>query len=243
MNTHENWKKVEGFDNYSVSDLGNLRNDKTGRIFNGTVDAIGYKHVRLVKDGKYYLRKVHRLVATAFIPNPDDKPLVDHFNEKKTDNRACNLRWVTYKENLDAYLDRRDRKYGQNPVQRRLAQYDINGDLIAVHKNCRDASKKTGIPYPGIYRAACGKMRTCKNYVWRFLDEEPEQHMDFITDGRLKHIIMKDGENTIEFGSIKEAALHIEKLGIALAKKAYANISFCLHGRTKTAYGYKFEYV
>jgi hypothetical protein len=243
MNTHENWKKVEEFDNYSVSDLGNLRNDTTGRIFNGTVDAIGYKHVRLSKDGKYYLRKVHRLVATAFIPNPQNKPLVDHFNEEKKDNRACNLRWVTYKENLDAYLDRRDRKYGKNPVQRRVAQYDINGDLIAVYKNCRDASNKTGISYPGIYDAAYGKIRTCKNYVWRFLDDEPEQHIDFIKDGRLKRVMMTDGNSIIEFSSIKDAALHIENIGIANKESAYANISFCLHGKTKTAYGFKFEYV
>ena len=61
----------------------------------------GYQVVKLCKNGKRYKFRVHRLVAEAFIPNPENKPCVDHINTIRNDNRVENLRWVTYKENLD----------------------------------------------------------------------------------------------------------------------------------------------
>lgn len=66
----------------------------------------GYQVVKLCKNGKRYKFRVHRLVAEAFIPNPENKPCVDHINTIRNDNRVENLRWVTYKENLDNPLTR-----------------------------------------------------------------------------------------------------------------------------------------
>lgn len=85
----ENWLPVEEFDNYEVSDLGNVRNVKTGRNLMLNTRK-GYPSVALCKDKKPIFKVVHRLVATAFVPNPDNKPQVNHTGEK-TDNRACML--------------------------------------------------------------------------------------------------------------------------------------------------------
>jgi len=91
----EEWKLITGFDNYEISNLGNIRTNNCIRklhkkryiqidLYNGTIC-------------KWFL--VHRLVAIAFISNPDNKPEVDHINRNKHDNRVENLRWVTSKEN------------------------------------------------------------------------------------------------------------------------------------------------
>ena len=88
-----------GDDGFVYKDLGNNRGL---RKLKGMDISGGYKAVTLWKDGKPYQRwLVHRLVATAFIPNPDNKPYVDHINGNKLDNRAENLRWATQKENCN----------------------------------------------------------------------------------------------------------------------------------------------
>lgn len=95
----EIWKKIEGYLNYSVSSKGNVRNIKFGKTLKLQLDANGYYIVRLSKNGKMKTFKIHRLVAKAFIDNPENKKCVDHINNSKIDNNVKNLRFATYKEN------------------------------------------------------------------------------------------------------------------------------------------------
>lgn len=90
----EEYKLIKNFENYSVSNLGNVKNNNTNKILKQH-NSHGYKLVHL--NGKYL--RVHRLVAEAFIPNPENKPCVDHKNNLRDDNRIDNLRWATIKEN------------------------------------------------------------------------------------------------------------------------------------------------
>lgn len=91
------WKKIEGKPNYSVSDEGEVRNDKTGRILKPHKGTAGYYQIMLGrKTSPLY---VHRLVATAFLPNQKGLPQVDHINGDKLNNRVENLRWVSVSEN------------------------------------------------------------------------------------------------------------------------------------------------
>lgn len=97
----ETFVKIKNYNNYSISNLGNVRNDKTGRILKYYSKPNGYKQVQLGR--KMVPQYVHRLVATAFIPNYENKPQVNHKNGNKSDNRVENLEWVTASENYLAY--------------------------------------------------------------------------------------------------------------------------------------------
>lgn len=113
----EIWKDIEGYEGqYQVSTLGRVRSvERQVRKWNGfktiresflkqKLGKNGYVQVTLCKDGRMKTYLVHRLVAKAFIPNPQNNPQIDHINTIKTDNRVENLRWVTRKENSNNLL-------------------------------------------------------------------------------------------------------------------------------------------
>lgn len=88
----ENWKPIKDFSLYEVSDQGNVRNVVSGLILSGSPDSNGYLLVDLRRNRKRFNRKIHRLVAEAFLPNPDSLPEVNHTGRKQ-DNRAEKLEW------------------------------------------------------------------------------------------------------------------------------------------------------
>lgn len=100
----EIWKPIKGFEMYEVSNYGEVRSlPRNGTVLKtrklvGFIDSSGYHQVLLTE--KQVHKKIHRLVALAFIANPENKPCVNHKNRIKTDNRVCNLEWCTHRENV-----------------------------------------------------------------------------------------------------------------------------------------------
>ena len=96
----EVFRSVENYDHYAVSSFGRVKNTKTGKVLKAGLNSHGYLNCNLYEDGNRKNHKIHRLVACAFIDNPDDKLCVDHKNNDKTNNNISNLRFATSKENI-----------------------------------------------------------------------------------------------------------------------------------------------
>jgi hypothetical protein len=94
----EEWKTIIDFPNYDVSSLGKIRNNKSGKIMKNSIKS-GYYNISLINENNYKTLKVHRLVALAFIENPENKSDVNHKDKNKLHNSISNLEWMTRKEN------------------------------------------------------------------------------------------------------------------------------------------------
>ena len=127
MSSHEEWKPIEESNNiYSASNMGRIKNNITGNVLKPIDFSKGYKKVNLhLENGKRLTRQVHRLVAMAFIPNPENKPEVNHKNGNKSDNRVDNLEWVTSEEN---------RKHAYDTGLQRHKDIRYSGYLYGVWK-------------------------------------------------------------------------------------------------------------
>ena len=134
----ETYKKIEGFENYSVSDFGNVRNDKTGKIKNVNVDIKGYVRVTLSSKTERKNKFIQRLVARAFILNPENKPQVDHIDNNRANNNIKNLRWTTISQNTQNRQLTTKNTSGSKGVswrkdsQKWRAQITINGKTITL---------------------------------------------------------------------------------------------------------------
>lgn len=118
----EEWRPVVGYEGlYEVSDWGRVKSLGSERyhvirILKGYVGSIGYRVVNLYKDGKPIKKFIHRLVVEAFIPNPENKPCVDHINTIRDDNRVENLRWANYIENNNNPITKKRMSEAQKTV-------------------------------------------------------------------------------------------------------------------------------
>lgn len=167
----EIWKPISGYDfEYHISNLGNVRQiidnqepETTKKITLHKYRASkGYPYVRLYKNGKARTTYIHRLMAIAFIPNPYNKPEVDHINTNTQDNRIENLRWVTHKENANNILTRQhcnENVYTKEVAKRSLEkrkitnganapktvyQYTLDGKYLGEYFSMEEAERQTG---------------------------------------------------------------------------------------------------
>lgn len=166
------WKKIDGFPNYSVSDDGQVRNDKSGRILKLHLNGSGYLQVGLSRNGKLYMRCVHKLVALAFIPNPENKPEANHKDGDKLNCKVANLEWMTHKEN---HLHK-CRILGKKPSAESLARlHDICRKPVrcietGVVYECADiAAKIVSRSVHTLRKALRGEIKTCGGLHWRYV--------------------------------------------------------------------------
>ena len=158
--SNEIWKNAPGFPGYQVSNAGRVCSN--GRILR--VDNVkGYDRVRLYRDKHVVRMFVHRLVALAFIPNPDGLPQINHKNEIKTDNRAENLEWCTAKYN-NAYGTGRERAAKSH--SKAVGQYTTGGILVATYDRIKDAREKYG---SHIFSVLAGRRKTAGGFIWKYI--------------------------------------------------------------------------
>ena len=105
---------IDDYPRYFACSDGRIWSDKTRRFLKPCMSNSGYQMVNLCVDGKGHIKTVHRLIASAFVPNPDNLEFVNHKNEDKSDNRPENLEWVTRSQNVrhGSGIERRKQTYG-----------------------------------------------------------------------------------------------------------------------------------
>ncbi len=199
-NPEENWKAIAGFEGeYEVSDMGrvrgldrmigarwtgNLRRWK-GRILSPTIYSTGYPMVNLRNNRKAL--SVHRLVAKAFIPNPENKPQVNHLNGIKTDSRAVNLEWCTASENEKhsyavlgkrAVLSGLGRTGFRHAQSKAISQFTLDGAPVERHAGASEAArtmKDRGYIRASQGRISCaarGEAAYAYGFIWLYDDSE-----------------------------------------------------------------------
>lgn len=168
------WLPVLGFEGvYEVSSLGQVRNQKGEILKQGIkrTPCTCYKVVHLWKDGAYYTKYVHRLIAEAFIPNPNNLPMINHKDEDGTNNLISNLEWCTreYNVNYGTAKERRAKKIRGRESEKRkpVLQYDLDGKLVARHNSVADAANSVGCSTNDISKVCLGQRKTAKGFVWK----------------------------------------------------------------------------
>lgn len=203
----EIWKQIDGF-SYEVSSKGNIRRIGANSYKKQKTTNCGYKSIQLYKKGKSKEFLCHRLVAIAFIPNPDNLPLVNHINEDKTDNSIENLEWCDskYNNNYGTIRERRSKSkmgelnpnFGKNlsestrqkmSVSRKghkaynnkpICQFTKEGKLINIFESALKAAiSLNNYNLRGNITKACkGKIKTCNGYIWKYQNTINSQKSD-----------------------------------------------------------------
>lgn len=161
----EVWKDVPGYAGlYQVSNAGRVRNARSGRVLKLHRQGRGYCQAMLSKDGHRSHPLVHRLVALAFIPNPDNKPQINHINGDKGDNRPSNLEWCTLSENLY----HRHRVLGQPGGRSHPVVCENTGE---VYPSAKAAAAVLGLNRTGVTQVCNGKQTTTKKLKFKYLED------------------------------------------------------------------------
>jgi len=163
----EEWRIIEEFPQYKVSNLGRVINTRKNKLMAVSIKPNGYCVVKLSKNNIAREQKVHRLVAIAFLPNPNNYDCINHINEDKTDNKVENLEWCNYQYN-NTYGTRCFRQ--ANKIKVPIKQCDIQGNIIKEFNSINDAAKTLNILACNISNCLHGKQKsTPRNlYTWKF---------------------------------------------------------------------------
>lgn len=189
------WRDCVVFpDYYAVSSNGDILSKRSRKLLKPKLSKAGYYYAALACHGKIKMMRIHRLVALAFIPNPENKPTVNHINEIKTDNRVENLEWATVAEQnvhgtrlqrVKAHTDYHARNINYSAV---AAKHDYSrldmcnrkstvvykdGELIGIFDSQKQAADFTKVSKGQVSQCVSGKIKSCKGYVFKEIEEFP----------------------------------------------------------------------
>ena len=156
-------KDVIGYEGlYAVTSCGKIWSYKSKKFLKPTTETSGYLKVGLYKDGERKWYYIHRLVAEAYIPNPENLPQVNHKDENKANNCLQNLEWCDNKYNCN---------YGtkNDSLKKPILQYDLEGNFIKEWPSATDVGKEAR---RNILHCLKGRQKTAYGYIWKYKEED-----------------------------------------------------------------------
>ena len=206
------WKDVEGYENlYQVSTDGLVRTSHKGlwEILSAGRTKQGYYNVLLHKDGKRKNERVHRLVAKAFIPNPNNYPYINHKDENPSNNHVENLEWCTAKYNSN-YGTCKERIGISNGVP--ILKYDLDGNFVCEYQTMTEAERVEGIDHANICMCCNEKIAQCGNFIWIYkgkehtIQERIRRVKGLLTHARKVRMYDRDGNYIRTYDSVLQAS-------------------------------------
>lgn len=235
----ELWKDIPNFEGYyQASNLGRIRSVdryvkykntdgvalRKGKILSPKTSNKGYLETTLMKEGKNYYKRIHQLIASAFLPNPNNYPYINHINENKKDNRVENLEWCTPKYNTEAYHESRIQVF----------QYTLQGKLLKIWHSITKAAESIGLDKTGIQHCCNGnKLKTYGGYIWSYKSLSFDKIKERKDNRRLVQVLQIDSTGNI---------IHSYKSVANAAKAVGCNpsaITMAINGMRKTIKGYQ----
>lgn len=180
----EIWKDIKGYEGlYQISNYGNIISKRiwVGRTFiqkekkiKPTIAKNGYLRVTLSKENKCKYVNIHRLVAEAFIPNPNKYPCINHIDGNKLNNNLKNLEWCSHSYNLkEAYRLglHKSHKGAESYRSKKILQYDLNGNFIKEWDYMMQITEVLGYDYTNISKCCNGIYKKSKGYIWKYKED------------------------------------------------------------------------
>lgn len=166
-------KTIPGLEKYGITEAGEIFNLETGRRIKTFLGKNGYETAQFTYEKRHHMRLVHRLIAEAYIPNPEQKPCINHRDGNKRNNRIENLEWCTYRENTEhaAKTLKVLTQYQTANQRRRKAVQGIypDGSKTEVYSSIREASEATGADSRNLSKVLNGKRKTCCGAAWTYM--------------------------------------------------------------------------
>ena len=165
----EIWKDIKDYEGlYQVSNLGRVKRITTGRVLKPLKHANGYLMVKLSKNSIVYTKTVHRLVAEAFIPNPEHKSEINHIDENKTNNNVSNLEWMTRKENIN-HGTRTERMSKTQSIP--IIAINIKTGESKEFYGARECARQLGLTHGNITSVLKGRYKQTGGYTFKYKEE------------------------------------------------------------------------
>jgi len=251
INLKEEWRDIKDYEGtYKVSNTGKIKsldryidysNGKTyfykGIFLKPQKHPAGYLQVGLSLNGETNSLLIHRLVAEAFIENPNNLPEVNHKDENKKNNFINNLEWCTEIYNSN-YGTKGQRISDKNSLT--TYQYSLNGELITIYKSTLEAQRITGSDRVSIQQCCTNSLKTSNGFVWSYKELSQEEVINIVKskkwDNKPKEILQIDNNGIVinQYSSLHDIK---RKTGF---DSSY--ISNCCRNKCNKAYGYKWVY-
>lgn len=215
----EIWKDIPNYEGiYKISNFGRIKSlsrlirksNKNGNIISKNIilkpriDKDGYLVSSLNKNGKYSTIKVHRIVAQSFIPNPDNKPNVNHKNGIKTDNRVSELEWNTISENQKHRYNslkqngvNKGRLGIKNKLSKKVIQYTLDLKYIRKWDCISDIERELGFRASGIVQTCKKKQSHCGGFIWMYDENTKEKELELKKNITKTIVKIKDFEGEL----------------------------------------------